>query len=287
MLLPKFRAAHVVHRCVVTLTILFTGSSPAFGKTPWIPLDIQLNQKEREIWFALQETTQIDFFDVQLEEAIQFLMDLHKIQIELDLRLLEDAGVSAATPLTKSVQGISLRSALQNLLRQQELSWIIDNEVLLITTAEEVAARHRVHVYDVSSLLDKGETTEELVDLIYDIFPTFDDDAIAHHRVLAHKQLLIVRATPRDHQEVSDLLRMICAGLGLDVGALQDPSRSHDQQAQSRDKIRRPKPPKQDPRGQHDNSEDLFGASGGNRSRGDEADQDDPFDLSGDDPFDE
>ena len=117
--------------------------------------------------------------------------ELH--EIELDTPALEDAGINKSTPLSNSLQGISLRSAFHILLQQHDLNLIIDNAVLLITTDEDAAARHRVLVYDMmSQLLDENETANTLVDSVNNIFPSFDRKDIARHRVLAHHQLLIV-----------------------------------------------------------------------------------------------
>jgi len=53
------------------------------------------------------------------------------------MRELEEASISADTPVTKSVRSITLRSALNLLLRDLELTYVVENGVLTVTTKEE------------------------------------------------------------------------------------------------------------------------------------------------------
>ena len=81
--------------------------------------------------------------------------DQHKIEIELDTRSLEDAGVNEASPVTRGLQGISLKSALNLILGELDLDYVVDNEVLLITTKEEAESPDRMttKVYPVADLV--------------------------------------------------------------------------------------------------------------------------------------
>jgi hypothetical protein len=53
------------------------------------------------------------------------------------LRKLEEASISPDTPVTKSLRGITLRSALKLLLNDLDLAYVVQNGVLTITTKEE------------------------------------------------------------------------------------------------------------------------------------------------------
>ena len=58
----------------------------------------------------------------------------HKINIELDTEALAADGKGSETPITKTLKDISLRSALRLILEGQGLTYLIKNEVMLITT---------------------------------------------------------------------------------------------------------------------------------------------------------
>ena len=67
---------------------------------------------------------------------IDYLKDYHQIEIQLDKRAMDDAGIGTDTPVTKSLKGVSLKSALRLMLPELNLTYVIKDEVLLITTTE-------------------------------------------------------------------------------------------------------------------------------------------------------
>ncbi len=102
---------------------------------------------------ALDEKTKIDFTDQPLQDVITYLHDLHGIEIQLDLKALEDASIGPDTPVTRNLQGITLRSALRLMLGALDLTYIIKNEVLLITTPDKAANELNTKVYPVADLV--------------------------------------------------------------------------------------------------------------------------------------
>jgi len=75
-----------------------------------------------------------------LSEVINYLEELHGIEIELDEKALENAMIDADRQLvTKSLKGISLRSALRLILRDLNLTYMIKNETYLTTKVYPVA----------------------------------------------------------------------------------------------------------------------------------------------------
>ena len=92
---------------------------------------------EKKITAALKSPTQVDFIETPLQDVIDFLKDYHGIEIQIDTKALNDVGIDPTTPITKNLKGISLRSALKLILREFELTYVIQDEVLLITTPEE------------------------------------------------------------------------------------------------------------------------------------------------------
>ena len=66
---------------------------------------------ERKIREALSQPTQVEFVETPLKDVIDYLKDLHHIEIQLDAPALKEAGVDESTPVTKNLKGISLRSA--------------------------------------------------------------------------------------------------------------------------------------------------------------------------------
>jgi len=108
---------------------------------------------EQRINQQLQSETKIQFIDTPLEEVVGYLKQLHGIEIQIDTRALEDVGLSTDTPITRNIEGISLRSALRLMLKEVDLTYIVANEVLMITTPEEAEADLITKVYPVADLV--------------------------------------------------------------------------------------------------------------------------------------
>jgi len=110
---------------------------------------------EEKIEKALDSPTAMEFVETPMLEIIEFLKKLHAIEIQIDRRALDDVGVGVDTPITRNLKGISLRSALQLILRDMELTYLVKDEVLLITTREMVenSSLMMTKVYPVGDLL--------------------------------------------------------------------------------------------------------------------------------------
>lgn len=102
---------------------------------------------------ALDEATDLDFVETPLGDAVLFLKDRHGIEIQLDVRALDEIGSSSDVPVTIQARGITLRSALRLLLKQLDLTYVVQDEVLLITTPEKAAAILVPHVYRVGDVV--------------------------------------------------------------------------------------------------------------------------------------
>ncbi|MDP6445944.1 MAG: hypothetical protein QF805_19300, partial [Pirellulaceae bacterium] len=111
------------------------------------------NERERRIFTALDEDTTLEFIEQPLNEVIDYLADLHRIPIVIDTKALDDVGIGTDTPVTRNLRGISLRSALRLMLKELELTYIIRDEVLQITTPEEAELQLVTKVYPVGDLV--------------------------------------------------------------------------------------------------------------------------------------
>lgn len=95
----------------------------------------------------------LDFTETPLGEVVEFLRDEYGIEIQLDKSALEEFSIEEDEPITVNLRNVSLRSALRLMLKDLELTYIIAEEVLLITTQEEADTRLSVKVYPVGDLV--------------------------------------------------------------------------------------------------------------------------------------
>jgi hypothetical protein len=170
---------------------------------------------------ALASPTEICFIEAPLTEILDYLKEQHHIEIQIDLRGLEDVGIGTDSPVTIDLKGISLRSALNLMLRKLNLTWLIEDEVLIITTVEEAENHLDTKVYDVADLVicrDEHDVPWDDFDALIDIItstikPTTWDGVggpgAIKGNTLGTAKVLIVSQTCDVHEEIAGLLKDI------------------------------------------------------------------------------
>jgi hypothetical protein len=112
----------------------------------------------------LRKPTTMEFIDTPLKDVCEYLCDYHPVDIVLDRKALDDAGVAADTPITMNVRDLPLDSSLNVLLAPLSLTWTIHNDVLWITTSEAASnllISQRYNVEDLAEYRDKGGVWED------------------------------------------------------------------------------------------------------------------------------
>ena len=99
--------------------------------------------------------------EMPLTEVVEYLKDRHGIDVQLDRPALEEAGIAPETPVSKRLKGISLKSVLKLMLDDLKLTYVVKNEVLLITTPDRASNDLETVVYPVGDLLSVDPETGE------------------------------------------------------------------------------------------------------------------------------
>ena len=113
---------------------------------------------------ALHDSTEVAFTDQPLKQALDYLEDVHHIEILIDQAALSDEGISTDQPVNLVLSGVSLKSALRLILDQLQLDYIIKNEVMMITTRTKADEMFETRVYNHDLLEDY--TPKELMEII-------------------------------------------------------------------------------------------------------------------------
>lgn len=157
----------------------------------------------------------MEFSGVALSQVVAALQDDYQIPIQLDVPALDNAGIGPDEPVSIKLQNISLRSALRLLLKQLQLTYVIENEVLTITTPEEAESRLLTCVYDVRDLIDDAGAkhgVDSLRDAIVSCVATETwaenggGEADIH---MLPQRLFVISQTQAVHEEIRALLRAI------------------------------------------------------------------------------
>jgi uncharacterized membrane protein YgcG len=123
-------------------------------RAKWASVDLHKNSPaEERIQAALSETTEVEFVDTSLTDAMEFLADLHDITIILNETALSEEGIASDEPITQVLSGISLRSTLKIILEPLGLTYIIEDEVMKITTEIDAEEQLSTRVYPVGDLV--------------------------------------------------------------------------------------------------------------------------------------
>lgn len=103
------------------------------GVSHWINVD---DDAERAIAEKLAARVSFSFVEETLENALRIIAEQQQLPIQLDRRALEDSRYTPDTPVSLSLQDVTLRTLLEMLLRDLKLTYTVQGELLVITTPE-------------------------------------------------------------------------------------------------------------------------------------------------------
>lgn len=188
---------------------------------------------EEKFLKALAEPTTLDFIEEPLQGVVDFFIEEHNIQIVIDIRALDDVSITTGVPITRTLDGISLRSALDLVLRDLDLTWTIYSEVLLITTPNVAESRLTTKTYDVGDLVvcqdEDGRLWDDYDSLKESILATVAPDTWEETTggpgtiegcTFASAKVLVIRQTCQVQLEVAELLdtiRQVAKAHGTDA----------------------------------------------------------------------
>ena len=200
------------------------------------------SKPEQAIEAALNEPTVFEFVDTPLKDVTDYLKNRHGIEIQLDNKALGEANIAADTPITKSLKGVSLRSALKLTLAEKGLTYVIDHEVLLITTEEVAKTLLSTRVYDVHDLLSADSSDDTALEpdsaIVHAITTCLGPGSWASAGgtgsicLVPAVKSIVVSQNAEVHEQIAELLADLRARLPAhDKSSTNQPSSPHDAQA--------------------------------------------------------
>jgi type II secretory pathway component GspD/PulD (secretin) len=124
------------------------------GRKPLSPIKIGIKSpKEQEIERSLSAPVTVNFVDTPLKQVLEVLSNTQGINIVPEESALEEEMISLDRPVTKKLDNISLKSALNLILKDAKLTWVIRNEVLEVTTESHSKDKNVMRVYHVADLV--------------------------------------------------------------------------------------------------------------------------------------
>lgn len=103
---------------------------------------------------VLHQRIDFDFFEAPLVDALEVLGSQVGLQFHLKTRALEDNGVARETPVSLSLRQVSVEMGLDLILEQLDLTYLIRDGVIVVTTAEELENIGEVRIYNCRDLVE-------------------------------------------------------------------------------------------------------------------------------------
>lgn len=178
-------------------------------------------RREVEIRQALNKPVKMRVRDRPLEEVVHDIARQADIPFVLDRATLTDEGVPIDAPVSVPSSENTARSALNLVLNPLQLTWVIRNEVLFITTSAKAGELMEARVYDMTDIApkfrsDSGSVISDLNSISRAIRSTIQPDSdwgngpgiIVPYRS-AGIFALVFPQTRAVHEEVADFLEQL------------------------------------------------------------------------------
>lgn len=183
-------------------------------------------EAERRIEAALDLPLKapLEFVQTPLNQIMAVLSEDYEIPILFDTNALDAVACNPEIEVTINVGNVSLRSALDLMLRNagaEELTYIIDHEVLLITTREEAEKQLETRVYRVEDLIVDDRYTvplapvadlDSLIDVIMNTVEkdSWSDNGTGDGEIYPMlSSMLVVSQTRQVHNQIDKLLQSL------------------------------------------------------------------------------
>ncbi len=140
--------------------------TPGDAKVPCRGIPPDASPRERLIYRALSRRVEIEFTEIPLKEAVQYIESKYCIDIEFDEKALTESAVATDQPVNIRLEGVSLRAALRHMLRPQQLTYTIRDSVLLITSQSDAENVLVVRTHPVGDLVTDANGRTDFVPLI-------------------------------------------------------------------------------------------------------------------------
>ncbi len=177
----------------------------------------------------LQRRHDISYVETPLKDVGKSLSIATGVPIGFDFKALTDAGTAVDLPITFEGTNLRFDVALRLMLREHELNYIIDQEILLITSDTKAKEHVVTDYYPVGDVVGdtSGKTAKEvddayesLIDTIKTtIAPTSWTDSGGNGSVTAFSPCKAIVCTQTDeiHAELAALLTKLRAGRTMDT----------------------------------------------------------------------
>jgi hypothetical protein len=121
----------------------------------FMDVDRQAGPASEAIAKAFERKISPRFIETPLDDVVRSLCQAAHFNVVLHRKALAEVGIPVDTPMTMHATDVCAESALRQLLNPLDLSYVVEHEVVVITTPEEAEFPYPVVFYPVSDLVTR------------------------------------------------------------------------------------------------------------------------------------
>ena len=184
------------------------------GTSRWVSIN---NDAAKEIEKELATTTSFNFVKLPLSDAVAQMSERHGIAIVIDKRALDEIGISPEDPVDLRLQGVQLKSVMQLMLNDLDLTTTVQGETLVVTSKDSCENDLLTRIYWLEGTgfeyTDSPSSYQPLADAIrYTVEPSTWDGAGGSSTltpVTTKRPAIMVSTTFRVHQQIESLIDVL------------------------------------------------------------------------------
>ena len=215
--MPAFPSAATCAASLFSL-LIFAGFSQ--GQVSIVEKD---SSAEDRIEAALAQHVSFTFREEPFQDAIDAIQHKTGLPIVLAAKKLDEAAITLDTRVTLSMRDVTLESFFRNLLRERDMTILIRNEALVISTQEDAASNLVTRTYPVLDLVGSVATSstgsreavadyDSLIEVITTTLEPDSWDEVGGPGSVAefpNAGVLVISQTRDNHQKIATLLNSL------------------------------------------------------------------------------
>lgn len=156
----------------------------------------------------LQRKVSADFVDTPLNEFVGFFADALEIRIFIDTTGLEDAGIPTDEPISLTLSDVPLQKAIAVAFDPLQLTLVVVNGRLTLTTIDMANEHLHAVLYDVSDVFS-GDDVEAFSEAVQTTTDGQWEDIDGHggwHITVVNSGQLLIHQTDTVHSQIRDMI---------------------------------------------------------------------------------
>jgi hypothetical protein len=171
----------------------------------------------------LKETTTVNFSELPLDDALDFISRSHEFPILLDVIAVEEAGLLADEPINLVFAPVRVDQVLDLMLSDLELTWFVEDGILHVTTIEVANQRLVNRSYDLAPFRAAGIAPGALLEIVMQATDALWEEIDGSGGLISIVgDVMTIRQSYQAHRHIPHLLEAIIKPTELNYGIYHD-----------------------------------------------------------------